>query len=190
MTISFSPSFSDQARIRIAEILKQYPNTQAACMPVLHLAQEEFGHLSNETLELVANTLNLPLSHVLGVATFYTMYHRNKVGEHILMMCTNVSCMLKGGEEVLKAFEKRLGIQAGQTTSDQKFTLIEEECLAACAGAPALVCGERYFLEVTPEQVDRILTECQMPTKTDTSLDESNKIHLPLHSSTQNQERK
>lgn len=173
MTISFSVSFSDQAQARITEILKQYPTAQAACMPLLHLAQEEFGHLSNEVLKLVAETLHIPFAHVLGVATFYTMYHLKPVGKHILMMCTNVSCMLKGGQEVLKTIEQRLGIQAGQTTADQKFTLIEEECLAACAGAPALVCGEKYFLEVTPDQIDQILQECQKSTPVQTPIDQN-----------------
>lgn len=153
--------FSPQAEQKVEEICRRYPNTQAACLPVLHLAQDEFGFLSKDVLELVAQRLKLPSAHVFGVATFYTMYHRKPVGKHVLMMCTNVSCMLTGGEQTLHALEKRLGIKAGETTPDGEFTLIEEECLAACADAPAMVCGQRYFLRFTAEQVDAVLAECR-----------------------------
>ncbi len=157
MAIEFSP----QAEQRIRDICRQYPNTQAACLPVLHLAQDEFGHLSDEILEKVAAKLALPKSHVFGVATFYTMYHREPVGKRVLMMCTNVSCMLRGGYETLHKLEQSLGVKAGQTTSDGEFTLIEEECLAACADAPAMICGERYFLNLTSDKVDAALAECK-----------------------------
>lgn len=158
------PSFSPQQQQRIAEIRKRYPMAQAACMPVLHMAQEAFGYLSDEVLALVSDTLGLPHAHVYGVATFYTMYHKKPVGKHVLMMCTNVSCMLRGGVETLRALESHLGIQAGQTTADGEFTILEEECLAACANAPALVCGETYFLDIAPEQVPHILAECRKKT--------------------------
>ncbi|MCS6914064.1 MAG: NADH-quinone oxidoreductase subunit NuoE [Myxococcales bacterium] len=154
-------SFSPEAQRKIAETRRQYPNAQAACLPVLHIAQDEFGYLSDEALELVAQTLNLPTAHVFGVATFYTMYHRKPVGRHVLMMCTNVSCMLRGAYDTLRCLEERLGIRAGQTTPDGEFTLVEEECLAACADAPAMVCGQRYFLHLTPDRVDEALQECR-----------------------------
>lgn len=157
MAIEFSP----QAAQRIRDICQRYPNTQAACLPVLHLAQDEFGHLSDDVLAAVATQLKLPKAHVFGVATFYTMYHRKPVGKHVLMMCTNVSCMLRGGYETLRKLEERLGIKSGQTTADGEFTLIEEECLAACADAPAMICGERYFLNLGPSKVDEALAECR-----------------------------
>ncbi len=157
MAIEFTP----QAAQRIRDICRRYPNTQAACLPVLHLAQDEFGHLSDEVLEAVATALSLPKAHVFGVATFYTMYHRQPVGKHVLMMCTNVSCMLRGGYETLHKLEERLGVKAGGTTADHEFTLVEEECLAACADAPAMICGERYFLNLTPDKVDAALAECK-----------------------------
>lgn len=157
MALEFSP----QAEQKISDICGRYPNTQAACLPVLHLAQDEFGHLSQEVLDLVAARLKLPSSHVFGVATFYTMYHREPVGKHVLMMCTNVSCMLTGGYDTLRKLEERLGIKAGETTPDGEFTLVEEECLAACADAPAMICGPRYFLRLTPDKVDQALAECR-----------------------------
>lgn len=155
------PSFSPQQQQHIAEIRKRYPTAQAACMPVLHVAQETFGYLSDEVLTLVAETLGISHAHVYGVATFYTMYHKKPVGKHVLMLCTNVSCMLRGAKDTLQAFETHLGIQAGETTADGEFTLIEEECLAACANAPALVCGDTYFLDIVPEQVPSILSQCK-----------------------------
>jgi NADH:ubiquinone oxidoreductase subunit E len=99
---------------------------------------------------------------VWGVVTFYTMYHRHPTGKHILMVCTNVSCMLRGGYDVLHALEKRLGIQAGQTSADGEFTIVEEECLAACADAPCLIAGERYYLRLTPEAAVRALDEIKL----------------------------
>src|SRR5262245_48907603 len=99
-------AFSQAATKRIAEVRSRYPDAQAACLPVLHVAQEEFGHVSDEAIELVAATLGLPEAHVFGVVTFYTMFHRNAVGKKVLMVCTNVSCMLGGGYEVLETIEK------------------------------------------------------------------------------------
>ena len=93
------------------------------------------------------------------MVTFYTMYHRHPTGKHILMMCTNVSCMLRGGYDVLHALEKKLGCKAGENSADGEFTLVEEECLAACADAPCLIAGEKYFLRLTPETAVAALDE-------------------------------
>ncbi len=154
-------AFSTEQLQQIAAIRARYPNAQAACLPVLHLSKDVFGFLSDEALELVARTLALPPAHVFGVATFYTMYHRKPVGKHVLMMCTNVSCMLRSGYDTLHRLEAVLGIKAGQTTPDGEFTLVEEECLAACADAPAMICGPRYFLRLTPDKVEEALDECR-----------------------------
>ena len=90
---------------------------------------------------------------MFGVVTFYTMFHREKHGKNELMVCTNISCMLRGGYGILQHIEKRkLGIKAGETTPDGAFTLVEEECLAACANAPMMICGEDYFLDLTPAE--------------------------------------
>lgn len=151
--------FSAQTKQQIDRLLLRYPNKQAALLPVLHLAQDEFGHLPDEALELVASTLQLPPSHVYGVITFYTMFHRERTGANHLMVCTNVSCMLRGGYEILGHIEKKLGVKPGETTSDGAFTLIEEECLAACANAPMMICGNEYFLDLTPAKVDVILDD-------------------------------
>ncbi len=155
MPVEFSPESKQQ----IARLLTRYPTKQAALLPVLHLAQDEFGSLSDEALELVARTLDLPPSHVFGVITFYTMFHRKPHGRAELLVCTNVSCMLRGAYDILGHIEKKLGIKAGETTSDGAFTVVEEECLAACANAPMMICGNDYFLDLTPEKVDVILDQ-------------------------------
>jgi len=154
--------FSAQSKQRIERVVAQYPQKQAALLPVLHIAQDEFGHLPDEALELVAKTLDLSPAHVYGVITFYTMFHREKQGRHELMVCTNISCMLRGAYDILHYLEKKLGIKAGQTTPDGAFTLIEEECLAACANAPMMICGTEYYLDLTEKKVDAIIDKLRL----------------------------
>jgi NADH-quinone oxidoreductase E subunit len=151
--------FSDNAKRRIAEVRARYPRAQPALLPCLHIAQEEFGDVRDEVAQLVADELGLSYAHVHGVVTFYTMFHRHRPGRNVLMVCTNISCMLRGGYDILGYLEKQLGIRAGETTADGQFTLIEEECLAACANAPMMICGERYFLDLDARKVDRALDE-------------------------------
>jgi NADH-quinone oxidoreductase E subunit len=152
-----SLEFSAEAQKKIQALIERYPSAQPVVLAALHLAQKEHGHLSDDALRLVARTLDLPFAHVYGVATFYTMFRREPAGRNVLRICTNISCMLRGGYDVLAAFEKRLGTKKGGTAGD--FTIVEEECIAACANAPAIVCGTRYFLDVKPEQVDMIIDE-------------------------------
>ena len=151
-------AFSAAAAQKIEQLVSRYPDPQAACIPALHLAQDEFGHLSDEVLKLVADTLKLPEAHVLGVATFYTMFHRHPVGKKYLMVCTNVSCMLRGAYDVMAHIERRLGVKPGET-SPEGITLVEEECLAACADAPMAICERKYFLRLDEKAVDAMLDE-------------------------------
>jgi NADH-quinone oxidoreductase E subunit len=151
--------FSAESKQQIERILTRYPNKQAALLPVLHVAQDQFGFLPDDVIELVSSTLELPASHVFGVVTFYTMFQRQRSGANNLMVCTNVACMLRGGYEILRHIEKKLGIKAGETTGDGAFSIVEEECLAACANAPMMICGTDYFLDLTPQKVDVILDD-------------------------------
>ena len=151
-------AFSAQAAKKIEHLVSRYPDPQAACIPTLHLAQDEFGYLSDEVIQLVAETLKLPEAHVLGVATFYTMFHRHHVGKKYLMVCTNVSCMLRGAYDVMEHVQQRLGIKPGET-SKEGITLVEEECLAACADAPMAICERKYFLRLDKQSVDAMLDE-------------------------------
>ena len=154
-----SLEFSADALKKIAALCERYPTKQPVVLAALHMAQKQFGHLSDDALRLVAKTLDLPYAHVYGVATFYTMFRREQGGAQTIRMCTNISCMLRGGYEVLDAFERTLGLRRGQSNS--KFTLIEEECIAACENAPCAVVGTRYLLDLTPEKVASVVAELE-----------------------------
>jgi NADH-quinone oxidoreductase E subunit len=155
--ISMSLEFSADAQTKIRALCERYPTKKPVVMAALHLAQKEHGHLSDDALRLVARTLDLPYAHVYGVATFYTMYRRQPGGKTTIRMCTNISCMLRGGYDVLEAFEKKLGLKKGQ--SNAEFSLVEEECIAACANAPCAVVGTKYFLDLAPSDVDKVIAE-------------------------------
>ena len=150
-----SLEFSADAQKKIAAACERYPTKQPVVMAALHLAQKEHGHLSDDVLRLVARTLDLPYAHVYGVATFYTMFRREPGGKNTIRMCTNISCMLRDGYDVLAAFEAALGIKAGESTAE--FSLVEEECIAACANAPCAVVGTEYLLDITPGQVPALV---------------------------------
>ena len=155
-----SLEFSADAQKKITALCERYQvsgSKKPVVLAALHLAQKEFGHLSDDALRLVARTLDLPYAHVYGVATFYTMYRRDPSGTSTIRMCTNISCMLRGGYEVLEAFEQKLGLKKGGSNKD--FTLVEEECIAACANAPCAVVGTKYYLDITPDQVPGIVDE-------------------------------
>lgn len=158
-----SLEFSADGQKKIAALCERYPTKQPVVLAALHLAQKEFGHLSDDALRLVARTLDLPYAHVYGVATFYTMFRREPGGTNTIRMCTNISCMLRGGYEVLAAFEQKLGLKKGQSNKD--FTLVEEECIAACANAPCAVVGTQYYLDLTPGDVDKVIAELKASPK-------------------------
>ena len=154
MALTFSP----EAAKKVQETVARYPDAQAACLPVLHIAQDEFGYLPDDALKLVAATLKLPEAHVFGVVTFYSMFHRHPAGKKAIWVCTNISCMLLGGYEVLHKIEQKLGIKAGETTADG-IHLAEEECLAACADAPMAICGPKYYLRLDDKGIDALIAD-------------------------------
>jgi len=153
---------SAEALKKIDHELTKYPadRRQAAVMAALHIAQEEKGWLSKETISEVAQYLGIPDIAALEVASFYTMYETAPVGKHKITVCTNISCMLRDSQGIVEHLEKRLGIGFGETTADGKFTLKEGECMGACGGAPLfLVNNTRMYELLTPEKVDEILEE-------------------------------
>lgn len=154
-----APLFVGAYEERLQKILSRYEDRQAALLPALHMAQEIRGHLAPETMDEVAERLELPPAYVRGVATFYTMYNLQPVGRYLIQVCTNISCNLCGGEDVLKAFLEATGTEAGEISADGLFTVIEAECLGAC-GFPTIVqINERYFENVTPADVPVILAQ-------------------------------
>lgn len=141
----------------LADILSRYPNQQAACIPVLHLCQEQNGWVDDAVLAFVAKTLDLPVAHVKGVATFYSLFNQHPVGKHQVWVCRTLSCALRGGDSLLAHCEKKLGIHAGQTTPGGEITLRTAECLASCGTGPMMQVDKKYHENLTTEKVDAIL---------------------------------
>jgi len=140
------------------EIAKYPPDRKSsAVMAALRIAQAEHGWLSVPLMDFVAEFLEMRPIQVYEVASFYTMYDLKPVGKHKISVCTNVSCMLCGSDQIVKHLQQRLGIKLGETTPDKKFTLKEVECLAACGGAPMFQIGDNYYENLTPQKVDEIL---------------------------------
>ena len=152
-----APLFQGPHRERLDTILSRYPNKRAALLPVLNLAHEIRGHLSQETMDVVAETLDESPAAVRGVATFYTMYNKRPVGRHLIQVCTNVSCNLCGSHDVFQAFLEHTDTEPGQTTEDGEFTVIEVECLGACGFPTAVQINSRYFENVEVGDVPAIL---------------------------------
>jgi NADH-quinone oxidoreductase subunit E len=149
--------FSAAARTELEATLAKYPRTQAALLPALFLAQREFGYVTLEAMEYVAGLLGLSPARVLGVATFYTMFNKLPTGKHLVQVCMNLPCALRGSEEVFEYLGKKLGIKAGETTADGKFTLMKVECLGACGNAPMMQIDDDYYEDLTPGKVDQVL---------------------------------
>lgn len=141
------------------EIIGRYPRRKSALIPLLHLAQEQDGHVTEDAMGHIAEMVGVTPAEVLGTASFYEMFKREPVGDYVVNVCTNISCMLAGGEELLAHLERRLNIRAGSTTPDGKFTLEDVECIAACTEAPCLQVNYRYFHRITHEQADELIDD-------------------------------
>lgn len=158
------PRFSDAAMALAQKIIKRYPEgrQKSALLPVLHLAQAEFGGwLSPETMDYVADILKLKPIEVYEVASFYTMYNLRPVGKCLLEVCRTGPCMLRGADDIVEYLEEKLGIKDGETTPDGMFTLKTVECLASCGTAPMMQVGQHYIENLTSEKLDGILENLQ-----------------------------
>jgi NADH-quinone oxidoreductase subunit E len=149
--------FSEAARKRIAWLSTRYPSQEALLLPVLRIAEEEFGNIDAGAVECVARELNLAPGHVYGVLTFYTHFRREGDGKFVIQVCSTISCALRGCREIARHLEERLGIQPGGTTPDGRFTLKKVECLGGCDKAPVLQINDEYHENLTPERIDAIL---------------------------------
>ncbi|MGQ0548979.1 MAG: NADH-quinone oxidoreductase subunit NuoE [Armatimonadota bacterium] len=150
-------ALSDAARQEIARLAGLYEHRQSALLPALFVAQREAGYLPPWALEAVADALDLPLTEVTSVASFYSLLYLEPVGRHVIQCCTNLSCMLNGCGAVVARFQERLGTAPGGTTADGRFTLRTVECLAACEEAPAVIIDEERWARVSPDGVDGLL---------------------------------
>jgi NADH-quinone oxidoreductase subunit E len=143
----------------IQAIAEQYPVRRSAIMPALRLAQERYGWLSPEAFREVADALDLTPAYCKAVASFYDMFHLEPVGRHLVEVCTNVSCALVGAQQTLEAFERELGVEAGETTPDGQVTLRVLECAGGCGYGPVVAVDHRYREPVKPEDVPGIVRE-------------------------------
>lgn len=140
---------TEQIKKTIDGIRHQFPTEQALLLPILHEVQNHNGWVSMDDMKAIGEFLNLPLSKVREVASFYTMYKLEPQGKVDVQICTNISCWLNGAEKLVSCAEKKLGIKCGETTADGKFTLSHVECLAACGTAPAMMLNEDYYENLT-----------------------------------------
>jgi NADH-quinone oxidoreductase subunit E len=141
------------------DIIARYPVKKSALIPLLHLAQEQDGYVTDDAMAHIAELVDVTPAEVLGTCSFYEMFKRKPVGDYVVNVCTNISCMLLGGEELLHHLEQRLGIKSGDTTPDGKFTLEDVECIAACTEAPCLQVNYRYFHRIGNDEVDALIDD-------------------------------
>jgi NADH-quinone oxidoreductase E subunit len=150
---------SPQNVVQAREVIGRYPVPRSATIPLLHLAQSQDGHVTQDAMAHIAELVGSTPAEVYGVASFYEMFKEHPVGRYLLGVCTNLSCMILGADEILEHVTGQLGIPAGGTTPDGLFTVEAMQCLAACGGAPCMQVNYRYFEDVTPASIDTILDD-------------------------------
>lgn len=150
---------SENTRNAILALQKKYPEKRSALIPALHIAQGEIGYLPREAQNDVADLFGLDANEVNSVVSFYDMFYEEPVGKHLLHVCKNVSCMLRGGDEVLGALCKKLGVVPGGTCADGEFTVIPSECLGACDRAPMMLADDKVVGPMKEADLDMILAE-------------------------------
>ena len=155
MEKKFAPEFYGE----MERIQRFYPNKQAMLLPALHAAQKDRGWISDETMQDVADFLEIPKTKVKEVVTFYHMYHTKPVGKFNLQFCNNIACWLRGSEDLTHHAEKKCGIGMGETTKDGRFTISEVECLGSCGTAPVCQINDDYHENFDQKALDRVLEE-------------------------------
>ncbi len=153
--------FAEDTLSRIEEIMGRYPTRRAAILPVLYLAQEEFGCIDDRALAAAAKVLGVSKADVFGVATYYSMFETKPFGRNVIHLCDNLACSLLGAESLQEHLERKLEIRMGQTTADGRFTLKNAECLGACAQAPVLLVNDDFYEGLTEAKLDEILSKYQ-----------------------------
>jgi NADH-quinone oxidoreductase subunit E len=152
---------TEETKMAILELQKLYPEKRSALIPALHLAQAEVGYLPRETQNEVAALFGLDPNEVNAVVTFYDMFFEEPIGKHVIHVCKNISCMLRGSDQLLDHLCHKLQVQVRETTDDGEFTIISSECLAACDRAPMMLVDEKVVGPVKEEELDQILAEAK-----------------------------
>lgn len=149
--------FTEDNLKKVAELKNNYPTSKALTLPVLWIAQEQFGWISEDTMRYISVLIGVPYSHVYSVASFYTMYNKKPVGRYHIQVCTNISCQLLGAEKLVDHLCWKLGVKKGETNFDGKFTVSEVECLGSCGTAPTMQINDDYHENLTAEKVESII---------------------------------
>lgn len=150
-------AFSEPSEKEAEKIFAKYPFKKSAMLPLLALAQKQEGYVTPEAMVEIAGRLDVSPAYVQSVCTFYTMFYTKPVGKYVIQFCVNISCYLNDCDSLLDYTAGKLEIKVGETTADNKFTLLREECLAACSSAPVMRINDAYYENLTPQKVDQIL---------------------------------
>ena len=148
---------SESLKVKFDQVIARYPLKRSAIVPLLMFGQDEIGYVSDELIEEIARAVEVRPIEVIEDIGYYSMLHREPIGKFNFQVCTNVSCLLRGGEQILEHCSKKLGIGHKQTTPDGMFSLEEVECLGACCGAPAMQVNYDFYENLTPEKIDALI---------------------------------
>ena len=151
--------FSESSEKKFLKLQKMFPDKRSMVIPALWLVQKDKGFLDRQSMEYVVERIGKPVSlaHVYGVATFYTLFNKEKIGKYHIQLCSTSSCFLSNSEQIKEAICKKLNIESGDTTKDQKFTFTEVECLGACGYAPMVQINDKYYENLTVEKINHII---------------------------------
>ncbi len=152
-------SFPDSARQAAMQLLERYPTKEAALLPILYIAQKEFGFIDEEAELAVAELMEISPVSVRETSRFYFMYHHHPIGKYHLQVCQNISCTIMGAETILEHIKKRLGIEDDQVTEDGNFSVERVECIACCDRGPAMLVNEELHTHLTPDKIDALIKE-------------------------------
>lgn len=150
-------AFTADRQKRFNSLIKQYPDKRSVVLPALHLAQEQEGYLTTETIETLAQMLDVAPASLMDTVSFYTMFHTKPRGKYLIQVCQTLPCSLAGSDEIVDHLSRKYQIKVGETTSDGKFTLVKVECLGSCGTAPVVQINDDYYEKVTLEKLDRIM---------------------------------
>jgi NADH-quinone oxidoreductase subunit E len=151
---------------RIKEAAGKYPQVKSAILPALTIAYRQLGHLNEDIYDEIAQTLSLPAGEIAEAASFYTMFPKKPVGKYLIQVCHNISCSLLGAESLISYLEQKLGVQVGETTPDNLFTIVRVECLGSCSTAPMMQINHDYYENLTRKTVDAVLEQLRVEART------------------------
>lgn len=157
---------SESLKAKFEQVIARYPLKRSAIVPLLMFGQDEIGYVSDELIQEIARAVEVRPIEVIEDIGYYSMLHRQPIGKYNFQVCTNISCLLRGGEAMLEHCSRKLGIGHKQTTADGKFSLEEVECLGACCGAPAMQVNYDFHENLTPEKIDALIEKLRKNGKT------------------------